>query len=411
MKVVYCPYCKSQTIAKKDFGIGSFILLTLLTGGFWLLIGPIYHFGFQTPKCKVCNNYIADKKNGQLKYWIICTIALVMIIYVIKENPTTSIVLAMGMTSIVAGIFIGNEYFKNVKSKARIKVQEDAQAAELELITNIQPYVDKYLNSFVMNWGDWPQDSPIKDNDIDALALLINRDSPLVVNSNIVKLAIEKQLATKKQLMFDNAFSRLLLDKQLSPTTHNVSYIYQSAFGKNFKYLDFLTKFMANNNVAVSTEDLKFIITEIYAQESTKRHAANIEHAMNLGKSFDRNLTINDIDCLDGIVFEQVLAKLFDRMGYMVRTTKASGDQGADLLLEKNGNKTVVQAKRYTNNLDNTPVQEVVAAKVHYGYHEAMVVTNRYFTKGAIELAASNHVQLIDRDILTNYLNSYPITI
>ena len=120
-------------------------------------------------------------------------------------------------------------------------------------------------------------------------------------------------------------------------------------------------------------------------------------------------ISIQDTDELDGVEFENILSILFAKMGYMVQTTPRSGDQGADLLLEKNGYKTVVQAKRYTKKLDNTSVQEVVAAKYHYQYDDAMVVTNNYFTTGAKELAATNQVKLIDRDVLQQLLIDYPI--
>lgn len=130
---------------------------------------------------------------------------------------------------------------------------------------------------------------------------------------------------------------------------------------------------------------------------------------MNNNKALNDIITINDTDGIDGIEFENILEKLFTKMGYLVKTTKRSGDQGADLLLEKNGHKTVVQAKRYINKLDNTPVQEVVAAKYHYQYNDAMVVTNNYFTAGAKELAATNQVKLIDRDVLQQLLIDYPI--
>lgn len=38
-----------------------------------------------------------------------------------------------------------------------------------------------------------------------------------------------------------------------------------------------------------------------------------------------------------------------------------------------------------------------------------MVVTNNYFTAGAKELAATNQVKLIDRDVLQQLLIDYPI--
>jgi restriction system protein len=49
-------------------------------------------------------------------------------------------------------------------------------------------------------------------------------------------------------------------------------------------------------------------------------------------------------------------------------------------------------------------VQEVVAAKAHYGANRAMVVTNAHFTQAAVTLANSNDVDLWDRDRLAKEL-------
>lgn len=73
-----------------------------------------------------------------------------------------------------------------------------------------------------------------------------------------------------------------------------------------------------------------------------------------------------------------------------------SRDQGADLIVSKGGGRTVIQAKFHNGRVSNKAVQEVVAARAHYGAEKAMVVTNSSFTKSAIELALSNDVELWD---------------
>lgn len=118
-------------------------------------------------------------------------------------------------------------------------------------------------------------------------------------------------------------------------------------------------------------------------------------------------LTIDDIDMMTGIEFEHFLCRLFSEDGYKATITKASNDQGADLILEKNGNRIVVQAKRYLNAVSNSAIQEVVAAKAIYRCVNAMVVTNSYFTKSAIILAMSNKVTLYDREKLKDKLEDY----
>lgn len=109
---------------------------------------------------------------------------------------------------------------------------------------------------------------------------------------------------------------------------------------------------------------------------------------------------IADIDKMSGDDFEKYLAQLFKSQGYESIKTKASGDFGADVVIEKDNVRIVIQAKRYKNNIGLKAVQEVVAAKAHYKAQEAWVVTNSNFTPQAKELARSNGVKLFDREQL-----------
>ena len=113
---------------------------------------------------------------------------------------------------------------------------------------------------------------------------------------------------------------------------------------------------------------------------------------------------IDVIDEMTGEEFEARLGTLFTGFGYRVNLTKASGDFGADLVLEADGTRTVVQAKRYDSPVGIEAVQEVIGAKAHYGASEAWVVTNSEFTDAAFTLADENRVVLIDRSELVECL-------
>lgn len=115
---------------------------------------------------------------------------------------------------------------------------------------------------------------------------------------------------------------------------------------------------------------------------------------------------IKEIDQMDGFLFEEYLALLFEKQGYKSKVTKARGDFGADLTLSKDGIKTVVQAKRYSKNVGIKAIQEIVSAVTYYKATNALVVTNSYFTRPAIKLALANGVELIDRDKLIKLILS-----
>ena len=106
-------------------------------------------------------------------------------------------------------------------------------------------------------------------------------------------------------------------------------------------------------------------------------------------------------DTMEGHDFEYYCADLLRNDGfYNVEVTQGSGDQGIDILAEKSGIRYGIQCKCYSNNIGNKAVQEAFAGKTFYHCHVAAVLTNRYFTRSAKELAEKDQVLLWDRDEL-----------
>lgn len=118
-----------------------------------------------------------------------------------------------------------------------------------------------------------------------------------------------------------------------------------------------------------------------------------------------RHSPITDIDSMDGHAFERWCADLLRHNGFTsVEVTRGSGDQGVDILAEKEGIKYAIQCKNYSTDLGNKPIQEVNTGKVIYRCHVAAVMTNRYFTSGGREAAAATGVLLWDRAWLEQHL-------
>ena len=117
--------------------------------------------------------------------------------------------------------------------------------------------------------------------------------------------------------------------------------------------------------------------------------------------------SIAGVDIMDGLEFEEFIAFLFSKMGYSTKRTKSSGDQGIDVIAQKNNTIIGIQTKCYGGSVGNTAVQEAVAGKNYYGCNKIIVVTNNYFTYAAIELAKVNNVVLWDREILKDKINEF----
>lgn len=120
-------------------------------------------------------------------------------------------------------------------------------------------------------------------------------------------------------------------------------------------------------------------------------------------------LQISHIDTMTGEEFEQYVAELLHFQGYKTRMTPRSGDYGVDIVASKDGVKTAVQIKRYSNKLDQKPIREAVTGMAvrQYGCTKAMVVTNSTFTKAAEFLAKESGCELIDREKLGEWVLAF----
>lgn len=115
-------------------------------------------------------------------------------------------------------------------------------------------------------------------------------------------------------------------------------------------------------------------------------------------KYLDSPLSV--LDHLQGEEFEKYAKAWFEEQGYKASLTPRSNDYGADLILTKNKEITIVQAKRYKSKVGVAAVQQIVAAKAYYKADKCIVFTNYYFTNQAKKLAKANDVKLIDRNDL-----------
>ena len=133
------------------------------------------------------------------------------------------------------------------------------------------------------------------------------------------------------------------------------------------------------------------------------KKAATKDDLLN-GEYTSRKTSIVDVDLMTGVEFEEFLCNYFNTHGYVCTQTKASGDQGIDLVAKKDDYVLAIQAKCYTGTVGNHAIMEAVAGTKYYNANQTMVITNSTFTKSAVELAAVNNVILWDRQVLIEKL-------
>lgn len=125
-------------------------------------------------------------------------------------------------------------------------------------------------------------------------------------------------------------------------------------------------------------------------------------------EAHERLTMYNDkFDYMTGADFEEYCADLLRRNGFVdVSVTSASGDFGADILATQNQVKYAIQCKCYSSDIGIDAVYQISGGMKYYGANIGVVLTNRYFTRQAEELANKIGIILWDRDFLLSLIDS-----
>jgi len=110
-------------------------------------------------------------------------------------------------------------------------------------------------------------------------------------------------------------------------------------------------------------------------------------------------LNFNEVENLNPYDFEEWVASMFTAKGYSAKTTKKSGDFGADVIAKYKDKKIAIQVKQYSGPVGMKAVQEALGGMKYYNCDEAWVVTNSAsFTPQAKDMADKTHVNLLNGD-------------
>jgi len=235
-------------------------------------------------------------------------------------------------------------------------------------------------------------------------------DSLSEISSNI-KTAIVKDFLIK-----NNYFSKLKLKKK--------QLIYTDAYGDeiNDDWINEVKKFTQRRTFEIlsyiEANTPNFLFNELKNNNELDEYLSQNFYEEQLWGSvylaiYDDLFEDLDLDNLDKgtdnnnlctpYEYEKIISNKFSMLGWSTFETPGSGDQGADIVIEKYNCKFVVQCKYYSQPVGNKAVQEVTSARDFYDADGAVVVTNNTYTKSARQLAASQSVWLIHDSELENW--------
>lgn len=302
--------------------------------------------------------------------------------------------------------FLSKRKIDNISTKLIKKIMR--KKLEKVIPSRAKPEIKKFINNYITSdLLRLPKVNLVK-KDVEAFQDFLSENKGINIESQELFSLIKDEMVK----MFKNEIEKESNTCNWS-SLESLTKTYISVYENNIDndYIEWFIKIYSNHNDltydAPLVEEIKELIENEFDKMSRQNKLQKITAAMESNSNLSKKITIDDIDLMEGEEFERFLRKLFSKMGYNAEITKKTGDQGADLIIEKYGGKTVVQAKRYSNSVSNSSVQEIIGAKEYYNATEAMVVTNNYFTKSAKELAKANNVSLWNRDKLMRMMDDY----
>jgi HJR/Mrr/RecB family endonuclease len=212
--------------------------------------------------------------------------------------------------------------------------------------------VRKLLNKSINSALDIPKTN-FSDDFITTFKEYLLEKKDIQISNNVLSLIIEKE----KLNMYSKELEKAIDSNRISDITH---------FSK--KYLDIYGYSIDEDYIVwmINVFDLNLMVDDVIKKinniKNSRRKKKNIEEMdkfLNSNADYKKSADINDIDMMTGEEFEYFLKDLFIRLGYDAEVTQLSGDQGADLIVEKD-NRIVIQAKRYSNKVSNSVTSSIL---------------------------------------------------
>lgn len=149
--------------------------------------------------------------------------------------------------------------------------------------------------------------------------------------------------------------------------------------------------------VLMSIEELEQVLENDYFTPSSTLDNQSFVNPSISDQSFD-NMT--------GYQFESFCSQLLQENGFSTEITQASGDFGADIIAQKSGITYAIQCKCYSSDVGVDAVYQISGGTKYYHANVGIVLTNRYFTSQAKNLASEIGIILWDRDFLNSLISN-----
>jgi Restriction endonuclease/Holliday junction DNA helicase RuvB P-loop domain len=120
--------------------------------------------------------------------------------------------------------------------------------------------------------------------------------------------------------------------------------------------------------------------------------------------------TLDELQELDPIGFEHFVKRVLEGLGYSVLTTKTSGDHGVDLILLKQGERSIAQCKRIRGTVSAGDVRDFYGTIQHEKAKRGFFITTGTFSLPALVWSRGKNITLVDGVDLAEAVELGPVT-
>ena len=114
---------------------------------------------------------------------------------------------------------------------------------------------------------------------------------------------------------------------------------------------------------------------------------------------------IEDLLALSPKAFEAFIAELFRTYGYQAEVSGGNSDHGVDIVVHNSqGDKWIVQCKRYSGSVGEPIVRDLFGTMRHEGAQRAYLITTGSFTLQAVDWAKGKPIVLYDGEALVSLI-------
>lgn len=143
------------------------------------------------------------------------------------------------------------------------------------------------------------------------------------------------------------------------------------------------------------------------AKEKALIEAEHAERAEEYRRHLQKIRLPSYLKKIDPLTFEKLACDLHVRMGYTVESTPYTGDSGADGVMKKNGEKTILQAKRVQGSVGEPILRDLFGTMHSFKAQHGVVVTTGKISKQARKWVADKPIRLIEIEELSSLIRKY----